>query len=331
MFIQPLKKQKVLKVALLIGFIFFLVPTFLQAQQYPTKQINVMAGGAAGGPGDIPNRLLFGKAEKILGQSFAITNNSAAGGTVALSLVAKERPDGYHLGACISTQLLWLPYTVPVTYKLEDFVPIMHFGFLNTGVAVKTDSPWKTFKELVDYAKKNPEKITYAVTGAGNPMDLAMKYVAKVEGIQWTGVPTPGGDPNTLLLGGHVNVISMTTTWIPHVKSGALRPLAVHCEKRLKALPEVPTFRELGYDFVHEGAMMFCVPKGTPLPIVKTLDDALRKAMEDNKDLLDYMEKMSMEVGYRNHEDLKKYLEENKDRVARIIEKLGLSKEPGKK
>jgi len=317
--------------ALILFLILHFVPTLAPAQTYPTKPMNILVGFAAGGTMDVSTRVLASKAEKHLGQPFLISNNGGGGGSVALGIVAKERPDGYSLAGCTSTGLIRIPQFRTVPYKLEDFVAIMHFGAPQTGVVVKADSPFKTFKDLVEYAKKNPGKVTYSSTGIGSPMHLAMEYVAKQEGIQWTHVPYPGSTPAlTALMGGHVTAQSGSTEWIPQVKAGTVRLLGTHGEKRMKLFPDVPTFRELGYDFINETVFMVAAPKGTPLPIVKRLEGALHSAMDD-PDFIQVMDRMEIEVTYRNSEDTQKYLEEAYARLGKMIIELKIPKEPEKK
>jgi tripartite-type tricarboxylate transporter receptor subunit TctC len=207
----------------------------------------------------------------------------------------------------------------------------MHFGAPQTGLVVKADSHWKTLKKLVEYAKKNPGKVSYSSTGIGSPMHLAMEYVAKQEGIQWTHVSYPGSTPAlTALMGGHVTAQSGSTEWIPQVRAGEVRLLATHGEKRMKIFPDVPTFRELGYDFINETVFMAAAPKGTPSPIVKKLEEAFHKAMDD-PEFIQAMERMEIEITYRNSEDTKKYLEEAYTRLGKMIMELKIPKEPEKK
>lgn len=323
-------KRKGWEIIFLSGIIF-LIPILSSAQPYPTKPINILVGFAPGGTMDISTRVLSSKAEKFLGQPFLISNNGGGGGSVALGIVAKERSDGYYLAGCTSTGLIRIPQFRPVPYKLEDFVPIMHFGAPQTGVVVKADSPFRTFKDLVEYAKKNPGKVTYSSTGVGSPMHLAMEYVAKQEGIQWTHVPYPGSTPAlTALMGGHVTAQSGSTEWIPQIRAGEVRLLATHGEKRMKIFPDVPTFRELGYDFINETVFMVAAPKGTPSPIVKKLEEAFHQAMDD-PEFIQLMEKMEIEITYRNSEDTKKYLEEAYARLGKMIIELKIPKEPEKK
>jgi tripartite-type tricarboxylate transporter receptor subunit TctC len=135
-------------------------------------------------------RLLTKKAEKYLGQPFAVDNNGGASGAVALAIVAKAKPDGYQLVGCTSVGLVGIPQFRPVAYKLSDFIPIMHYGAPQSGLIVKGDSPWKTMKEFVEYAKKNPGKIRYSTNGIGTTQDMAMKYIAQKEGINGQSFPS---------------------------------------------------------------------------------------------------------------------------------------------
>jgi tripartite-type tricarboxylate transporter receptor subunit TctC len=316
---------------LLIGFFLLLLPTLSVAQEFPTKPITFIVTSAPGQIGDVTTRITGDKAEKSLGQPFVFVNNNTGGGAVAFDIVAKAKPDGYTIMSCASGNLIWLPFTRQVNYKLEDFTPIMQNFVMESGVVVKADSPWKTYKELVGYAKANPGKVSYAITSAGVPMDLAMQYVAKQEGIRWTAVPTPGSDPNTLLLGGHVTAYSGATSWVPHVKSGSFRLLAIHSAKRMKDFPDAPTFLELGYNFVHESQSLILAPRGTPEPAVRKLDDALRKGLND-KEVIDLYTKLGVQISYRDHEELAKYLVESRGIVGSVMKELAITPpEPEKK
>lgn len=319
------------KRVILCGMFLLMMSTFLHAQEFPTKPINMVITFSPGGSADPSMRLLANKTEKFLGQPFIITNNGGGGGSVAMAILSKERPDGYHIAGCSSTSLIRIPQFREVPYKYEDFVPIMHFGAPPSGLVVRADSPWKTLKEFVEYAKMNPGKVTYSSMGIGSPMHLAMEFIAKQEGIQWTHVPYPGSGPAfTALLGGHVTAQSGSSESFPHVRAGTVRLLAIHHEKRFRSFPDVPTFRELGYDFINESVFMFAGPKGIPPSIVKKLDEAFRRGMED-PEFIQTMEKMEIVVSYRGSEDLKKYLEEAYVRLGKMIRDLKLPKEPAKK
>ncbi|HVN97865.1 MAG TPA: tripartite tricarboxylate transporter substrate binding protein [Syntrophorhabdaceae bacterium] len=323
--------KSIVSKALVFGWCLFMLFSGISlAQTYPTKPIVFIINSAPGQLGDVTTRAVAGKAEKLLGQPFDFVNNNAGGGAVAFSMVKKAKPDGYTIMSTATGNLIWLPFTRHVDYKLEDFTPITQNLLMESGVVVKADAPWKTFKEFVAYAKQNPGKVSYAITSAGVPMDIAMQYVAKQEGIRWTAVPTPGSDPNTMLLGGHVTAYSGSTSWLPHVKTGAFRLLAVHSSKRMKEFPDVPTFKELGYDFVHESQSVFLAPKGTPEALIKKLDDAFHKALDD-KDVIDLYTKLGVQVSYRDHKELSKYLYENLDIVGRAMKTVGITPEAEKR
>lgn len=312
-------------------FLAILVPTFSLAQVYPTRPINLVVTFPPGGTLDTSTRILASKAEKFLGQPIIVLNVGGGAGSVALGQVAKKRPDGYEITSCASTGLIRIPQLHAVPYSHDDFTPGMHFAAVQSGLVVRSDSPFKNLKDLIEYAKKNPGKVTYATSGAGTPMHMAMEYIADKEGIQWTHVPQTGGAPElTAVLGGHVTSLSDSTEWLPHVKEGTLRLLVTHGERRMKSFPNVPTLRDLGYDFINETVFMIAAPKGTPAPIIKKLDEAFHQGMDDPA-FIKIIANLEFDVSYRNSEDTKKYLEDAYIRFAQMIKKLNIQKEPEKK
>jgi len=323
------KRSKIVSAAVL-GFLFVLFPLVSFAQDFPTKAVNVIVTFAPGGTLDTATRILATKAEKFLGQPVLVSNVGGGGGSVALAQVATKKPDGYEITSCTSTGLIRIPQLRGVPYGPDDFIPVMHYAAVESGVVVKSDSPYKTFKDLVEFAKKNPGKVTYATSGAGSPMHMAMEFVAMKEGLKWTHVPQTGGAPGlAAVLGGHVTAMSDSTEWLPHVKEGSLRLLATHGEKRMKSFPNVPTFRDLGYDFINETVFMIAAPKGTPAPVIKKLDESFHKAMDDPQ-FVQTIANIEFAVSYRNSADTKKYLDDASARFAEMIKKLGIQKEAAK-
>jgi len=323
------KRSKIVSAAVL-GFLFVLFPLASFAQDFPTKPVNVIVTFAPGGTLDTATRILATKAEKFLGQPVLVSNVGGGGGSVALAQVATKKPDGYEITSCTSTGLIRIPQLRGVPYGPDDFIPVMHYAAVESGVVVKSDSPYKTFKDLVEFAKKNPGKVTYATSGAGSPMHMAMEFVAMKEGLKWTHVPQTGGAPGlAAVLGGHVTAMSDSTEWLPHVKEGSLRLLATHGEKRMKSFPNVPTFRDLGYDFINETVFMIAAPKGTPAPVIKKLDESFHKAMDDPQ-FVQTIANIEFAVSYRNSADTKKYLDDASARFAEMIKKLGIQKEAAK-
>ncbi len=322
--------QKQLGLVLVLGLLLsFVLAGSLGAQQaYPTKPLNLLIGYAPGGVVDISERFMASKAEKILGQPFVVTNNGGGGSSVAAEIIAKKPGDGYNIFGGASTGLIRIPQFRTVPYKPDDFIPIMHFAFPTlTPIVVKSTSPWKTFKELVDYAKKNPGKITYSTTGVGSPMHLGMEFVGKQEGIEWTHIPFPGAMPAfTALLGGHVQVNVGAGESVPYIKDGTVRVLANLAERRVKAWPNVPTLKEFGYDYYNESVFLFAVPKGTPKPIVDKLDEAFHKVMSD-PEFEGVLAKVEFEASYRNSADTKKYLDDAYKRIGAFIHELKIPRE----
>jgi tripartite-type tricarboxylate transporter receptor subunit TctC len=296
----------------------FMDPVLSEAQQYPTKPINMMIAVAVGGTVDISGRILAGRAEKVLGQPIVVTNNGGGTGSVAYGILAKEKPDGYHIVLSAHNPLVEVPQLRAVPYKVDDFVPVMQYAEPQSGVVVRTDSPFKTFKDLIEFARKNPGKVTYTVSGSLTPHNLAMMHVAKLEGIQWTGVPVPGGDPNMPLLGGHVTAFAGATAWKRYVDAGQFRLLVTLCETRMPAFPDIPTLKDLGYGFVNLAFYLISVPRATPAPILKKLEDAFRTATED-PEFIAYMKKAEIPIAYRDSEGTKAHLKEAYGRFGKIV------------
>ncbi|MEW6334511.1 MAG: tripartite tricarboxylate transporter substrate binding protein [Thermodesulfobacteriota bacterium] len=323
-----------LKRGMVGGVCFFLMvfmavlPGFVAAQEkYPARSINFVIGYPAGGTTDICARPLVNAASKILGQPIVVVNKPGGGSAVAVALMKTEKPDGYTIGilpsgAVLSQHMRKVPYD-----SAQDFTPIMQYAVYLYGLVVQSDSPWKTFKEFIDYAKANPGKIRYATAGAGTPQHLVMERLAIREKVKWTHVPFDGGGPaTTALLGGHVEAISQTTEWKKHVESGRLRLLAVYGEKRMTGFPNAPTLLELGYNITAPSLISIIGPKGLPPQVVDTLHSAFKKAMDD-PDFIKAGEQMDQPFLYRGPQDLEKHLVQMNQEVGALVRSLGLRKE----
>ena len=326
-------KGKFIQVAVGSALLIGLVSPLWSQPPYPTKPIDLLIGYAPGASVDLTERMLAGKAEKYLGQQFIVTNNGAGGGAVAVTLGVKKPPDGYSILGTSSTPLIRVTQFRIVPYKWDDVVPIMHFAApVLTSLVVRSDSPWKTLKELVEYAKKNPGKVSYSTLGVGSPMHLAMEYIGRQEGgIKWTHVPYQGTMPAFMaLLGGHVSVQLGSGECVPYIKDGTIRLLANVGERRVKNFPDVPTLKELGYDYFNESVFMFAAPKGTPQAIIDKLDTTFHQAMAD-PDFINLLAKLELEPTYRNSADTTKYLWDAHRRLAKIIQELQIPKESDEK
>jgi len=295
------------------------------AQDFPTKPINLLVGYPAGGSTDLSVRALAAEAAKILKQPIVVSNVAGAAGTLVLGRVKAEKPDGYTIFNAPTANFCRIPHLQAVPYDpLKDFTFIMQYGLYQYGLVVRADSPWKTFEEFVDYAKKNPRKVNYGTSGLGTGQHLAMEYLANKEKIAWNHVPFPGGlQAVTALLGGHVQAVSQTTEWKEHVNAGTLRLLVVWTDQRLKAFPNVPTLREKGYPFAVHSALSFMGPAGMPKAAVEKLQNAFAKAME-SKPFIDVMDKFDMPPAYLDSDALTKLVQKDYAETGELIKTLGI-------
>jgi tripartite-type tricarboxylate transporter receptor subunit TctC len=323
------KRREILFWAVLFCFVCgTLAPGVVLAQEkYPTKPINFLIGFPAGGTTDVCARPLITSASKILGQPIVVVNKPGGASAVAVATLKNEKPDGYTIGilgsgAVLSQHMRKVPYDTA-----KDYTPIMQYAIYLYGLVVRSDSPWNTFKEFMDYAKSNPGKIRYSTAGPGSPQHLVMERLALKEKIKWTHIPFQGGGPAvTALLGGHVEACSQTTEWKAHVESGRLRLLAVYGEKRMIDFPNVPTLLELGVGISAPSLISIAGPKGISPQIVETLHGAFKKAMED-PDFIKVSRQMDQPPVYRGPEDLGKHLVKMNEEMGELIQSLGLREE----
>jgi tripartite-type tricarboxylate transporter receptor subunit TctC len=266
-----------------IVLVAFVVPVFSADVKYPTKPINMWVGFAAGGSTDMLCRTVSNVAEKILGQPIVVDNKPGGGAVLCASLLAAAPPDGYTLGTTTDTPFTRAPHIVGVKYDpLKDFIPVIRISLETMGIVVKADSPFKKFQDLIDYARKNPGKLTYGSPGAGTVPNLAMEMIAHQEKVKFEHIPFQGDTPMiAAILGGHVMTASSSALpWISHVKAGTLRLLLVFSENPMNQWPAVPTLKQLGYDHRVSVANIISAPKGTPKPIIDQLAAAFSEGMK---------------------------------------------------
>lgn len=253
------------------------------AASFPAKPITFILPWGPGTGLDLWNRAICEAAGKILGQPVVLENKAGGSGTAApATMAATAKPDGYTI-AHIPVTIFRFPAMQKTTYDpLRDFTFIMHQSGFLFGTYVKSDSPFKTFKDMLEWAKANPGKLTYGSPGAGTSLHIGMEQIALHQGIKWTHVPfTQGLDPQ--LLGGHVMAAANSAGWWPHTDAGTMRVLVVWTEERNPRLPDVPTLKEQGMPFVFDSPFGIAGPKGIDPAIVKKLHDAFKEAMADPK------------------------------------------------
>jgi tripartite-type tricarboxylate transporter receptor subunit TctC len=257
------------------------VPAFADA--YPSRSVTLICPFSAGGAADAQMRALGAALAKQLKQTVINENRAGAAGTIGPSYLARLSPDGYNLSMATSIALLRQPFIQPTRYDpAKDFSYITGITRFELGLAVRADSPWKTFADFVADAKRRQDKVTFGTSGVATAQHTAMLQLGDLLGIKWTHVPYKGsGEAANALLGGQVDAVSDVSAWAPFVDAGRFRLLAVYGGKRLKRWPQVPTLKELGYAVVESIPWGIVGPAGMDAGLVKQLNGALQSAMAD--------------------------------------------------
>ena len=296
------------------------------AQAYPTRPITLIVPWPAGGSTDRHLRGLAELASKHLAQNIIVENKPGGGGTSGPGTMAlTAKPDGYTI-AQFPLGMLRLPQMQKVQWNpLTDFSFIIGVTGYTFGVTVRADSPYKSFNEYIEAARKAPGKIDYGSTGIGTSPHLNMEELAENAKVELNHVPFKGNaDLTQALLGGHVMAQSDATGWDKYVDGGQMRLLVTFGEQRTKRWPGVPTAKELGYGVVSTSPYGIVGPKGMDPAIVKTLHDAFKKAMDDPKHL-ELLAQLNQDLWYKNSEDYAQWARETFAKEKRLLDKLGLS------
>jgi tripartite-type tricarboxylate transporter receptor subunit TctC len=252
-------------------------------QAWPAKPVKIVVPYPPGGAVDVATRKVAQKLADQLGQPFVVENKPGASSTIGVQMVAKAAPDGYTLVANDMSYSL-LPYvfkTLPFDHE-KDLVPVSTTMFAPYAIAVKADSPYKTLQDLIKAAKAAPGKLTFGSGGPGSAPHFATESLAMAAKVELTHIPYKGaGEAMTGLIGGQIDVLmSSVPSLMSQAKGGKARILAVSGDKRLAALPDVPTFAEAGLK--DWGILNFnglWAPKGTPPEIVGRLQSEIAKAV----------------------------------------------------
>ncbi|HEY6026438.1 MAG TPA: tripartite tricarboxylate transporter substrate binding protein [Pseudolabrys sp.] len=306
-------------------------PPALAQSAYPSRSIRLIVPYPAGGATDVVARVVAEKMSESLGQPIVVDNRPGAGTMIGASTVARSSPDGYTvlIGDTGTYALNPTLYGARLTYSpLKDFAPVCRTGRVPLILAanpktVKAD----TVADLIALAKKQPGTINFGAPGPGSPIHLAMELFRQRVGIELTAVPYKGGaDALTDLLGGRVGLLFIdAATGLPHVKSGAIKALAVGSDKRIAAISSAPTMAEAGVANFEAWAWNgLAVPTGTPPAIVAKLSDACRKALA-----MPAVEKrlaeLSVEAAPSSPEEFASFIKDETTKWHDVITKAGVS------
>jgi len=299
------------------------------AQDYPTKPVTLIAPFPPGGVADIVGRPLAVSLEKALGRPVVVVNRAGAGGAVGTTAVAKAPADGYTLLMSLSSISIF-PVSDPINgkpapYTLADFAPIALVTSDPTVLVVAADGPYKTIQEFIASARAYPGQMNYSSSGVYGTLHVAMEMFANAAGIKLFHVPYQGGGPAVAaLLGGQVHALaSGPAAAVAQIRGGKMRALAGWGDKRLPMMPDLPTFKELGYKdvefYIWSGVF---APAATPAPVIAKLRAAVRTAVNDAQ-FKGAMEKVSTPISYLDAPEFAKFLATDAARLKIAVEKIG--------
>ena len=295
--------------------------------QYPSRPITMIIQWAAGGTTDLSGRKIAEIAGKILGQPIVVENKIGGAGVIGVNAVAKAPADGYTIGTMSASANTQVPHFRAVPFHpVDDFIFLLVYCKYAYVCCVLPDAPWKTFKDFVQDAQKNPGKYKYVTPGPQSAPHIVLEHIFKVEKVKASHIPV-GGSSEAIrqLLGGHVDM-GTTPDFMPHIRSGKMRPIAVaENEKRFAAIPDVPTMGEMGYRVELPNWLGICTPKGLDPRVEKKLFDAFKKASTDPS-LLDLMEKLYLQPAFMDTAAFTAHVKEQYASQGRVLKELGLIK-----
>ncbi len=312
-------------ISLLLGGAY---STSAKEKDYPAREVNIYVGSPPGGSLDISGRVIAKVLTKSMGQQMLILNKPGGTQTVAFAYVANSKPDGYTLVYILNPYLVMKKIEEPsMPFDVDKFTWLGSMYKFNFMLTVKADSPWKTYEEFVDNARKNPEKVIFGSDGAGGSQHIAQLQFGEMAGFKFTHVPFAGGGPAVqALLGGHVHAV--TTSPGPtaaYFKSGDVRYLVNFAPKKNAEYPDVPTIKEKGLNLFAGGWMAFAGPKGLPGPVADKLAKALKEAAM-SEEAAGAFKKMGWEYEYRPPQDCVKMWKEDEEMYVPQMKKLGLAR-----
>ncbi|MGP1676607.1 MAG: tripartite tricarboxylate transporter substrate binding protein [Burkholderiales bacterium] len=298
------------------------------AETYPDKPITLYIGYSPGGTTDLSARGLAQGAEKLLGVAVVPENKAGGGATVAAGLLASKKPDGYTL-AVVSTGVLSVrPQLLNLAYDpARDFTVLMQYSSYVGSLVVKSDAPWKTIDEFIDYAKKNPG-MAYGSSGLHTQQQIAVEVLAQCKGLKFKHVPYKGGNlSNTALLGGHVQFAVGAGSHLPLVQQGAFRQLVIfHRKTRDPMFPDLPTLTEIGCPDNPALGYLVLGPKGMPDAVVKKLEDTFKKVAE-SAEFQTLLKNFNLPYDYKDQQQLAKDIPAETEWYKNFFQKIGAKKQ----
>ena len=308
---------------------FISSPAFAQ-NSFPNKPINLIVPFPPGGAADQPSRLISQALFNVWQQPTVVLTKPGAGGAIGAAYVANSAPDGYTLLATNPSMII-VPeadkmFGRQATFDINNFAPLALLVADPIVLVVKSDSPWKTYKDFIADAKAKPGEITYGSSGAYSASHSPIEMLANAANIKLRHIPFAGGGPAILaVLGGHIaTTASSPTAVVNQIKSGALRALVVTGNKRLASLPDVPTAIELGFkDAEFYLWIGLFAPNKTPENILQNIRADLQKAITQDNGFIQNMHKLGATTDYRDGPAFNEFLLKDAERIKSTMQKIG--------
>ncbi|OGP78789.1 MAG: hypothetical protein A2V86_15550 [Deltaproteobacteria bacterium RBG_16_49_23] len=324
--------EKIKKIFGIFAICSLLLPLSLAGAQekFPTKAIEMVVPFAAGGSTDVLGRLVAKYAPKYFDKPLVIVNKPGGGGVTGTEGVVRSKPDGYTLflgyGSghdLVEPHFKKLPYDT-----FADLLPVCRLSIHSICMIIRPDAPYKTLKEFVEWGKKK-DQVTASVSTRAGSVDITLQALGKVTGLKMVTVPFRGGAESvTAIIGGQTDCGGNHPSEImSHIKAKRLIPIAVALDARDPALPDVPTFKELGYNVVTVGSVKgVAAPKGTPSEVIQYLTERFKKVSED-PEFIQAMKDIGQPVMYQGSSDFGKFLKEGFVKYGQLIKELNIKLE----
>ncbi|BDG74498.1 tripartite tricarboxylate transporter substrate binding protein [Roseomonas fluvialis] len=316
------------RLVLATGAAALAAPGLARAQaRFPDRPIQLVVPWPAGGSADVQLRSIGDIAARALGQPVVIQNRPGAGGTLGpLSVAQQARPDGHtltqmHLSVLRRPWMMRTPGWDPVA----DFTHIIGMTGWLFGCAVKADSRFRTWQDMIAFARANPGRLTFTTSGIGTTNHLAMESIQEKDGVQLTHVPYRGSNEAvTAVLGGQVDMVCDSSTWAPFVENNQMRALSVWTAERVPRFATVPTLKELGYDLVVTSPYGVSGPKGMDEGVVRVLHDVMRDALMTPENA-EVRNRFDMPLVYQDTQTYRAFIAERVEYEKAMVRRLNLS------
>lgn len=284
---------------------------------YPSKKIQIIVPYGAGGGTDTLTRIVTSYLEKELGQTMVVINRAGAKGEIGMAEAQKARPDGYHLGIISYPSNVIMAGYKKTRYDIAKMVELASFTADPTSLSVKKDSPFKTLEDLIAFAKKNPKKLTVAVSGEAHVYSV-MQFEQEA-GIEVTTVMHKSGSTAmNAMLGGHVDAAFISLQWCLAAQPQGCPIFAVASDVRTSNAPDIPIFKEFGYDVECVMARLLIAPAGTPADVLQKLTEACDKVGQ-SAELKEKVNKAGAIFKYRSGKAMTDYFKRSNQKILKLV------------